>query len=102
YWTPERTDARFPRLNTSPASNKLTSDFWFQDGAYMRVKYVQLGYNLQTVGLKRMGIRNIRLYANAQNPFVITGMKLTDPESQGNQWTYGIMKTYMVGCNVQF
>lgn len=102
YWTPERTDARFPRLNTLPASNKLTSDFWFQNGTYVRLKYVQLGYNIQSAGLKRSGIRNIRVYANAQNPFVITGMKLTDPESQGNQWTYGIMKTYMIGCNVQF
>lgn len=102
YWTPERTDARFPRLNTLPATNKLASSFWFQNGAYMRLKYAQLGYNIQTTGLKRMGIRNIRVYANAQNPFVITSMKLTDPESQGNQWTYGIMKTYMIGCNVQF
>lgn len=102
YWTPERTDARFPRLTTSPASNKLASDFWFQNGAYARLKYVQLGYNIQTTGLKRTGIRNIRVYANAQNPFIITSMKLTDPESQGNQWTYGIMKTYMIGCNVQF
>lgn len=102
YWTPQRTDARFPRLSTLPAVNKLASSFWFQNGAYMRMKFIQLGYNIQTTGLKRSGIQNIRVYANAQNPFVITGMKLTDPESQGNQWTYGIMKTYMIGCNVQF
>ncbi len=102
YWTPQRPNARFPRLNTLPASNKLTSSFWFQDGAYMRMKYIQLGYNLQSAALKRMGIQGMRIYANAQNPFVITGMKLVDPESQGNQWTYGIMKTYMMGLNVQF
>lgn len=102
YWTPQRPDARFPRLNTLPAANKLTSSFWFQDGAYMRMKYMQLGYNMQTPGLKRAGIQGVRLYANAQNPFAITGMKLVDPESQGNQWTYGIMKTYMLGLNVQF
>ncbi len=44
YWTPERTSARFPRLSATPANNKLSSDFWFQDGAYLRVKYIQLGY----------------------------------------------------------
>ena len=102
YWRPDRTNARFPRLNTLPASNKLTSDFWFQNGAYMRVKYVQLGYNLRSTWLKRSGIQQVRVYANAQNPLVFTGMKLVDPESQGNQWTYGIMKTYMAGLNVQF
>jgi len=102
YWTPERTDARFPRLSTAPANNKLSSDFWFQNGAYLRVKYIQLGYNLTSSFLKRTGINSMRMYFNAQNPLTFTKLKLTDPESRGNQWTYGIMKTYTVGCNIQF
>jgi hypothetical protein len=68
----------------------------------MRMKFIQLGYNLRSTTLKRAGIQGVRLYANAQNPFVFTSMKLVDPESQGNQWTYGIMKTYMIGATVQF
>lgn len=102
YWTPERTNARFPRLSTAPAANKMSSSFWFQNGAYMRMKFIQLGYNIRNTMLKRAGIQGIRVYANTQNPFVITSMKLMDPESQGNQWTYGIMKTYMAGVTVQF
>ncbi|WP_081163756.1 TonB-dependent receptor [Niastella populi] len=102
YWTPERTGARFPRLSTAPANNKLPSDFWFQNGAYLRVKYIQLGWELTSNFIKRTGINTLRLYFNAQNPFTFTGLKLTDPESRGNQWTYGIMKTYTVGCNIQF
>jgi TonB-linked SusC/RagA family outer membrane protein len=102
YWTPDRTDARFPRLSTAPANNKLSSDFWFQNGAYLRVKFIQLGWDLTTPFIKRSGINSMRLYFNAQNPFTFTKFKLTDPESRGNQWTYGIMKTYTVGCNIQF
>jgi hypothetical protein len=102
YWTPERTDARFPRLSTAPANNKLSSDYWFQNGAYLRVKYIQLGYDITSSFLKRTGINSMRMYFNAQNPFTFTKLKLTDPESRGNQWTYGIMKTYTVGCNIQF
>lgn len=102
YWTPEHTDARFPRISIAPANNKLPSDFWFQDAAYLRIKYIQLGCNLNSTFLKRAGISSFRLYANAQNPFTITRLKLTDPESRGNQWTYGIMKTYTVGVNIQF
>jgi TonB-linked SusC/RagA family outer membrane protein len=102
YWTPYRTDARFPRLSTQPAINKQSSDFWFQDGAYVRVKYIQLGFNLNSSFIKRAGLNSLRVYANAQNPFTFTGLKLTDPESRGNQWTYGIMKTYTVGVNIQF
>lgn len=102
YWTPERTHARFPRISTAPANNKLSSDFWFQNAAYLRIKYIQLGYNLNTAFIRRAGIRSVRLYANAQNPVTFTRLKLTDPESRGNQWTYGIMKTYTFGLNVQF
>jgi TonB-linked SusC/RagA family outer membrane protein len=101
YWTPQRTNARFPRLTTSPSINKLSSDFWFQNGAYIRVKYIQLGYNFSSDRLKRIGVNGARVYVNAQNPFVITSMKLVDPESQGNQWTYGIMKMYTAGVSIQ-
>lgn len=101
YWTPQRTDARFPRLTTSPSINKLNSDFWIQNGAYARIKYIQLGYNFSSQRLKRVGINGARIYVNAQNPFVFTSMKLVDPESQGNQWTYGIMKMYTAGVSIQ-
>ncbi|WP_160715757.1 TonB-dependent receptor [Chitinophaga solisilvae] len=101
YWTPTRTNAAFPRLNTLPANNKLSSDFWLQNAAYLRVKYIQLGYNTAAAFLKRAGIRGLRFYANAQNPFTFTRLKLTDPESQGDQWTYGIMKAFIAGINIQ-
>ena len=102
YWTPERTDARFPRLSNTPANNKLSSDFWIQNGAYCRIKYIQLGYNLPVNAVRKAGASSARFYLNAQNPFVFTPMKLMDPESLGNQWTYGIMKVYTVGINVKF
>jgi TonB-dependent starch-binding outer membrane protein SusC len=101
YWTPQRTNARFPRLTTSPSINKLSSDFWQQNGAYVRMKYIQLGYNFSSTRLKRIGVNGARVYVNAQNPFVFTSMKLVDPESQGNQWTYGIMKVYTAGVSIQ-
>ncbi|MES1250346.1 MAG: hypothetical protein ABUL46_06650, partial [Chitinophaga rupis] len=102
YWTPDRTNARYPRISTAPANNKLSSDFWFQDASYLRVKFIQLGYNFNSPFFKRAGIRSCRVYANAQNPFTFTPLKLTDPESRGNKWTYGIVKTYTIGVNVQF
>ncbi|WP_142688089.1 TonB-dependent receptor [Chitinophaga polysaccharea] len=101
YWTPQRTNARFPRLTTTPDINKLSSDFWIQNGAYVRMKYIQLGYNFNGTTLKRIGVNGARVYVNAQNPFVFTPMKLVDPESQGNQWTYGIMKMYTAGVSIQ-
>lgn len=102
YWTPERTDASFPRLNTNPTVNKLSSDFWFQNGAYLRVKYIQLGYNFKKSTLGKTGLSAVRLYLNAQNPFTFTSVKFTDPESRGNQRTYVISKLYSIGARVNF
>ncbi|GAA4806086.1 TonB-dependent receptor [Olivibacter ginsenosidimutans] len=102
YWTPQRTDAMFPRLSVAPAVNKLSSDFWIQNTAYLRVKFMQFGFNFKKDTLLKYGIHNARIYANVQNPFTISSVKLIDPESQGNQWTYGIMRAYTIGLNVQF
>jgi TonB-linked SusC/RagA family outer membrane protein len=102
YWTPERTNARYPRISTAPANNRLSSDFWFQNAAFLRVKYIQLGYDLDNSFVKQMGISSIRFYVNAQNPVTFSSLKITDPESRGDEWTYGIMKTYTFGLNVQF
>lgn len=102
YWTPERTNARFPRLNVTPANNKVSSDFWFQNAAYLRVKFVQLGYNFNGPFVKRLGVNSIRAYFNAQNPVTFTSVKITDPESRGYQWTYGLVKLYTLGFSVKF
>jgi hypothetical protein len=89
-------------LSISPSNNKLSSDFWFQNAAFLRVKFAQIGYNFQTPFIKRLGVNSVRAYINAQNPLTFTSVKITDPESRGNQWTYGIVKLYTIGFNVKF
>lgn len=100
YWKSDRTDALYPRA--SAISDTRYADFWLYNAAYLRVKYMQFGYNLSNNALKRYGIQRIRLYVNAQNPFTFSELKLADPESRGSTWTHSIMKTYSVGLNVQF
>jgi TonB-linked SusC/RagA family outer membrane protein len=102
YWTPERTDAEFPRLLVNSGSNKLFSDFWFRNGAYTRIKFLQLGYNFHTDWLQKAGIAGGRVYVNAQNPFTWSELDLIDPESMGTEWTYPVMKVYTFGFNLKF
>ncbi|TYP96234.1 TonB-linked SusC/RagA family outer membrane protein [Sphingobacterium allocomposti] len=102
YWTPDRTDARFPRLNNSPGDNRMASDFWFQNGAYVRVKFIQLGYTLHQQLANRLKLSGLRVFLNAQNPMTFTSMKLVDPESRGDQWKHSIMATYSVGASIRF
>ncbi len=102
YWTPERTDAIYPRLNTNPGDNRISSDFWFRNAAYTRVKFIQLGYTFNDTFVHKLGITKARIYLNAQNPLTFTKLELIDPESRGDQWKYGIMSTYTVGASIKF
>ncbi|WP_255501677.1 SusC/RagA family TonB-linked outer membrane protein [Olivibacter sp. SDN3] len=102
YWRPDRPNARFPRATVNPGAQKFSSDFWIQNKAFTRINYIQLGYNFNERMRNALRVNRLRLYVNAQNPFVFTSMKLRDPESAGNQWTYGIMKMYSIGISAQF
>ena len=104
YWTPTNTDARYPRLapNATYGNNGHQSDFWFFDAGYCRVKYIQLGYTFDQLGLKKLGISSVRLYVNAQNPFTFTKSDLVDPESRGQLASYPLVKTYSFGVNLNF
>ena len=52
--------------------------------------------------INRIKLNNLRLYVNAQNPFTFTKVKIIDPESRGDESTYPIMRTFIVGLNVRF
>lgn len=104
FWTPVNTSARYPRLapNSTYGNNNLISDFWRFNANYCRVKSIQLGYTFDQIGLKKIGISSIRIYANAQNPFTIAKERLADPESRGQKGSYPLVKTYSFGLNLNF
>ena len=104
YWTPSNIDARYPRMapNSTYGNNNHTSDFWHFDASYCRVKYIQLGYMFDQMGLKKIGISGIRVYANVQNPFTFSKENLVDPESRGQKSSYPLVKTYSVGVSLNF
>jgi len=89
-------------------------DAWVADGSYLRVNMIQLGYTFKPEALKRVGLSALRIYTNANNPFLLTSSKFKgyDPEStsQGeNQFgqnmtffSYPRAKTFMLGLNVTF
>lgn len=101
YWTPSNTQAHYPKLRPTAGSNGEFSDYWSVNAAFLRIRYIQIGYTFGE-GITRGWAKNLRLYVNAQNPFVFSSMKLIDPESKGGESTYSIMKMYTVGLNVNF
>lgn len=100
-WTPANTDAAYPRITPSPADNARFSDYWRTQGAFVRVRFIQLGYTIKSPLFTRAGITNARIYFNTQNPFTFTGMKYLDPETKGSDNTYPLMRFYTLGVNIK-
>lgn len=93
YWTPDNTDAKFPKPGGLGGDQpKYLNSLSYFDASYMKVRTISLGYNFEKSGwLKRSGITNLRLYCTVTNPFVFfspyekeSGMD-PEPNSYGNE-----------------
>ncbi|WP_281309701.1 SusC/RagA family TonB-linked outer membrane protein [Flavobacterium flavigenum] len=85
YWTPQNPDARYPRLaNNGTQSNtnnfRRGSDMYLYDGAYARLKNVQLGYSLPANTAEKLGMSRFRMYVSGQNLLTLSKVKFVDPE----------------------
>lgn len=80
-WTGEGSSNELPRYTWIDVNNNYrVSDLYIEDGSYIRVKNVQLGYNFPTAVLKRMGAASWRVYISAENLITITKYTGADPE----------------------
>ena len=80
YWTPTNTITMVPQPRFNEGNGTSPSSRWIQDGSYLRVKSVVLGYNLPKAFANKYKLQNVRLFASALNLFTITGYKGYDPE----------------------
>src|SRR5690606_7286101 len=67
YWTPENPDAMFPRLYMGGASNMRTSSKWVVNGAYARLKNVQLGYTLPEHISQKAAMSKVRFFVSGED-----------------------------------
>jgi TonB-linked SusC/RagA family outer membrane protein len=103
-WTPENPNpnAFFPRMYQTSAHNYRPSDRWAQNGSYIRLKNVQLGY---TVPLKIKAIREVKVYVSGQDLWESTKvLKVFDPEvgNDVSARTYPFYRTVSFGLNLSF
>ncbi len=93
--------------NDSHANYKGYTDLWLEDGSYLRLKNITLGYSLSKKVLKKFSITKARFYISAQNPITITNYSGYNPEVGGNINSMGLDKanypasiTYSAGLNL--
>lgn len=105
YWTPENTDARYPRVLAVPSANsQQRSSWWIRNGDYLRLKSAQIGYTLPSEVMEQIGMQSIRFYLSGQN--IITWskeLKDFDPEISANNGNYYPQQRVLTfGINVTF
>ncbi len=101
-WTPENREGAWPRLGGS-GNNTLETSYWLDDMSYIRLKNIQLGYNLPKSLLKKVGIYSLRIAGSAENLGTITSYRGLDPEKAGsNNNLYPINKSYSISINMGF
>ncbi len=102
-----------PRAMASdPNDNARISDRYIEDGSYLRVKNITLGYNLPESIIRKIGVRNMKVYVNLQNMWTLTKYTGLDPEigaSQTNDFVFGLdngrypaARAYTFGLNFSF
>lgn len=105
-WTPENQNANAanPRLLMNYTQNKSNSDWWWKSGAYVRLKNVQLGYNLPSKLMTKLKLQSLRAYLAASNLFTYAPNypEGFDPERDiYDQW-YPNFRVVSLGVNLKF
>ncbi|SHM36036.1 SusC/RagA family TonB-linked outer membrane protein [Chryseobacterium polytrichastri] len=109
-WTGEGTSNSVARVTRDDPNQNYTrmSDYYLQNGDYLRIKLVQIGYTLSKDVAKTIGASKIRFYVTGENLVTFTKYTGYDPEIAGAD-TFGIdrafypqARTFLFGANVQF
>ncbi len=103
YWSEDNRNpyAFWPRLSTSRVnSNNVRSTWWMRNGNFLRLKSVDLGYNVGKI--KRLGLTGGRIYLSATNLFALSNFKLWDVEMGGNGLGYPVQTVYNLGAEINF
>lgn len=106
HWSPSNPDAKYPIISRNTSAR--VSDRWIEDGSFVRLRNIQLAYNLP---LKVEWIRNSQIYVSGQNLITLTKYSWWDPEvnsrgagtQQGiDHYSYPVPRTFTAGIRVGF
>jgi len=102
-WTPSSPSSEYPRAWNRDNEYWRSQDntFWLHNTNYIRLKNIEIGYNLPTNILTNMGIEGLRIYANGLNLLTFDKVKLIDPELTSGQ-AYPLQRIVNLGLTLTF
>ena len=104
YWTPDNPTNEHPRPNASREYPLYSSSQAYQDGSFLKVRNVKLGYNFPPAFVERLGVRSLRIYANAETPLLFSKTGNIDPEQYDGLIEADVPTTrlYTIGVDINF
>ncbi len=104
-WSPtnQNVDAKYPRLTRKTSlNNTRTSDYWMRDGSFLKLRNIQIGYNLPQKAVEKMKMTRFRLYLSAQNALTVKSAEFTGVDPENPNFGYPIPMNLTFGINIGF
>jgi len=99
-WTPQNTDASYPRLAADNNLNNFRfSSFWMRDGSFLKLRVAELGYTFSGKLLSNLKLKETRLYLNGTNLFTVDKIEEGDAEALDG---YPQLRTVSLGLRLNF
>ena len=102
-WTPYNSSSDIPALTRSDVNNeKRVSTYFVENGSFLKLRNIQLGYNLPKSISQKFKVDRLRLYLSAQNVLTITSKEFTGVDPENPNYGYPIPMNLTFGINVGF
>jgi TonB-linked SusC/RagA family outer membrane protein len=111
-WTPDNRDTDIPIFEaaSNASTNAQANSYYVEDGSYLRMQNLQLGYNIPASTVSRLGLQRVRLFASVNNLFTLTKYQGLDPGVGGNVDTnfgidvgnYPVTRSFLFGLSLGF
>ena len=109
-WIGPNSSNENPRVSAGANPNGLFSDYYVEDGSYVRIQNIQIGYTFPDEVLNSMNIKKLRIYGSVNNVHTFTKYSGYDPSASSgdpigggiDQGFYPVPRTFMVGLNLTF
>ena len=102
-WSPTNPDSNIPALSTNNNNNETrVSTYFVEDGSFLKLRNIQLGYNLPKSACDKMLMQNWRWFVSAQNVFTIHSASFTGVDPENPTFGYPIPLTVTLGTKVTF
>ncbi len=102
-WSPANPDSGIPALSRSDVNNeKRVSTYFVENGSFLKLRNIQIGYNLPQAALDKMKMSRMRFYVSAQNLLTIKSRDFTGVDPENPNFGYPIPINVTFGLNIGF